>query len=254
MESIRKNGIVTLLKGIENGDPLSVKVINPEKYIQHNPQTYEGRDGLASLFKRLSLTSPRVNIVRIFEDGDYVFAHTEYDFAQSNIGFEVFRFENDMTVEHWDNIQLRKGPNNSSHSMVDGQTDVKDLDKTEENRQIVSSFVDDILINTRLTKLDSYISESQFTQHNPFMHDGSASIIEALKSEQDNDAILNYKKNHRILANGNFVLSVCEGYFKTIHSAIYDLYRIDKGKLVEHWDTIESIPSRNEWKNDNGKF
>lgn len=254
MESKRKNGILTLLKGIETGDPSSVEVINPEKYIQHNPQTYEGRDGLAALFKRLSLTSPKVNIVRIFEDGDNIFAHTEYDFSESNIGFEVFRFENDMTVEHWDNIQLRKGPNNSNHSMVDGPTEAKDFDKTEENRQFVSSFVDEILINTRLSKLDTYISENQFTQHNPFMLDGSASIIDALKDKSDSEFKLNYEKNHRILADGNFVLSVCEGYFNTIHSAIYDLYRIDKGKLVEHWDTIESIPSRSEWKNDNGKF
>ena len=52
------------------------------------------------MFKRLSQTSPWVNIVRAFEDGDYVFAHTEYDFARSNIGFEVFRFENDHVVEH----------------------------------------------------------------------------------------------------------------------------------------------------------
>jgi len=67
----------------------------------------------------------------------YIFVHTEYDFSQSNIGFEVFRFENDMAVEHWDNIQLRKGQNNSNHSMVDGPTEVKDLDKTEGNRNIV---------------------------------------------------------------------------------------------------------------------
>jgi len=254
MESIRKNKILNLLKGIETGDPSSVEVINPEKYIQHNPQTYEGREGLAALFKRLSLTSPRVNIVRIFEDGDYIFAHTEYDFSHSNIGFEIFRFENDMTVEHWDNIQSRQGPNNSNHSMVDGSTEMKDFDKTEENRQFVRSFVDNILINTRLSKLETYINEEQFTQHNPFMRDGRAAIVDSLKDESNNEIKLNYEKNHRILADGNFVLSVCEGYFKKVHSAIYDLYRVDKGKLAEHWDTIESIPSQSEWKNDNGKF
>ena len=87
MTSKRKDQICALLKGIETGDAASVAVVNPEKYIQHNPQTHEGGEGLAALFKRLSLTSPRVNIVRIFEDGDYIFAHTEYDFSQSNIGF-----------------------------------------------------------------------------------------------------------------------------------------------------------------------
>lgn len=254
MESIRKYRIHALLKGIETGDPASVEVINPEKYIQHNPQTYEGREGLAALFKRLSLTSPRVNIVRIFEDGDYVFAHTEYDFTQSNVGFEVFRFEDDMTVEHWDNIQLRQGPNGSNHSMVSGPTEVSELESTEENRQIVRSFVDDILINTRLSKLESYVSKQQFTQHNPFMLDGKSAMIDALKDGSDKEIKLNYEKNHRILAEGNFVLSVSEGYSNEVHSAIYDLYRVDKGKLVEHWDTIEAIPPQSEWKNDNGKF
>jgi len=111
MVSNNKDNICKLLKGIETGDPASVAVVNEEKYIQHNPQTQEGSEGLAELFKRLSKTSPSVNIVRIFEDGDFVFAHTEYDFATRNIGFEIFQFENGQAVEHWDNIQKRKEPN-----------------------------------------------------------------------------------------------------------------------------------------------
>ena len=83
MSAERKAGIKALLKGIETGDPDSVLVVNANKYIQHNPQTHEGREGLAALFKRLSQTSPRVNIARIFSDGDFVFGHTEYDFSTS---------------------------------------------------------------------------------------------------------------------------------------------------------------------------
>jgi len=254
MEINRKDQILALLKGIETGDPSSVRVINPDQYIQHNPQTYEGRDGLAALFKRLSLTSPRVNIVRIFEDGDYIFAHTEYDFSQSNIGFEVFRFENEMTVEHWDNIQLRQGPNKSNHSMVSGPTEVIDLKYTDGNRDLVRSFVDDVLIRKQFSKIDNYVCEDTLIQHNPTMVDGHMAIIDVLKNGADNGTRLKYEKNHKILAEGNFVLSVCEGYINDAHCAIYDLYRVDKGKLVEHWDTIEVIPHRSEWKNDNGKF
>ncbi|MGI9416035.1 MAG: nuclear transport factor 2 family protein, partial [Hyphomicrobiales bacterium] len=120
MTSKRKDQIRALLKGIETGDVAAVAVVNQDKYIQHNPQTHEGSEGLAALFKRLSKTSPRVNIVRAFADGDYVFAHTEYDFATRRIGFEVFRFEDDLAIEHWDNIQGRQGPNPSGHTMVDG--------------------------------------------------------------------------------------------------------------------------------------
>jgi predicted SnoaL-like aldol condensation-catalyzing enzyme len=66
----RKAKICALLKSIETGDPAPIAVVNQDKYIQHNPQTHEGCEGLETLFTRLSKTSPRVNIVRAFEDGD----------------------------------------------------------------------------------------------------------------------------------------------------------------------------------------
>ena len=80
------------LKGVETGDPEVAAVVNEEKYIQHNPLTSDRNKGLAALLKRLSLTSPHVKIMRIFEDGDFTFAHTEYDFSSVSVGFEVFRF------------------------------------------------------------------------------------------------------------------------------------------------------------------
>lgn len=255
MTSKRKNQICALLKGIETGDSEAVAVVNEDKYIQHNPQTHEGSEGLAALFKRLSKTSPRVNIVRVFADGDYVFAHTEYDFARSNIGFEVFRFEDGFAVEHWDNIQQRKGPNPSGHSMVDGAIDVGDLDSTEYNREIVRSFVEEILINGKHDKLEKYINDDHFTEHNPRIGDGLTALRSALSDPASNDGItIQYDKNHRLLAEGNFVLSVSEGFLDGVHTSFYDLFRVSQGKLVEHWDTVDAIPPRSEWKNENGKF
>ena len=45
-----------------------------------------------------------------------------------------------------------------------------------------------------------------------------------------------------------------EGYKDGVHSSFYDLFRVADGRIVEHWDTIEAIVPRSEWKNDNGKF
>jgi len=255
MNNQRKQLIQKLLKGIETGNADSVNVINPKKYIQHNPQTHEGREGLAALFKRLAQSNPRVNIVRIFSDGDYVFGHTEYDFSTRRIGFEVFRFEGDYTVEHWDNIQPRKGPNKSGHSMVDGTTEVADLGKTKTNREFVKSFIEEVMINQQFERLNAYIDESQYIEHNPRSTDGFASLQSILAEElTDSEFRIKYEQNHRILAEGNFVLSVCEGYFDRVHTAFYDLFRIADDKIVEHWDTTEAVPPLSEWKNDNGKF
>lgn len=254
MTSKRKDQIRALLKGIETGDTAAVAVVNPNKYIQHNPQTHEGSEGLAALFKRLSKSSPRVNIVRAFADADYVFAHTEYDFASSKIGFEVFRFEDDLVVEHWDNIQQRLGPNPSGHSMVDGPAEATDLARTESNREFVRSFVDDILINRRLQNFASYFDNERYIQHNPRIADGLSALDSALAGTSEKEVTIEYDQIHRVLAEGNFVLSVCEGSLGGVHSAFYDLFRVAEGKLVEHWDTIEAIAPRVEWKNDNGKF
>ena len=163
----RKEKICSLLKAIETGDADAVAVVSTEKYIQPNPQTKEGGEGLAALFKRLSKTSPSVNIVRIFQDGDYVFGHTEYEFSTSRIGFEVFRFEGDLAIEHWDNIQSREGPNSFTHTMVDGSNTLYDLENTESNRALVQSFVNEVLVKRELHLIEGYIHSENYTEHNP---------------------------------------------------------------------------------------
>jgi len=246
----KKDKIRKLLKGIETGNPDAVTVVNEGKYIQHNPLTKEGNVGLAELFKHLAQFNPKVEIVRIFEDGDFVFAHTDYDFNEVEVGFEVFRFEDGYAVEHWDNLQTKpSGPNPSGHTMLDGPAEATDLDKTEENRAFIRSFLEEVMLEGALDRLDHYVHAANYTEHNHFMADGLPALREAL-SDQDRK----YQKIHRLLAEGSFVLSVCEGFFADVHSSFYDLFRIDEGKIVEHWDTIETVPPRSEWKNDNGKF
>ncbi len=254
MPPARKDQIRMLLKSIETGDPGPVAVVNEAKYIQHNPQTHEGSEGLAALFKRLSKTSPRVNIVRAFEDGDFVFAHTEYDFARRNIGFEVFRFEDHQAVEHWDNIQQRLGPNQSGRNMVDGPTEADDHELTEINRTLVRSFVEAVLVQGQLDRIETYLDGEAYAEHNPRTGDGLSMLRSALEAIDNDRKLIDYQRVHRVLAEGNFVLCVSEGSFSGEHSSFYDLFRVANGRIAEHWDTIERIAPRNEWKNHNGKF
>ena len=250
----KKDQIRALLKSIETGDPAPIAVVNEAKYIQHNPQTHEGSEGLASLFQRLSKTSPHVNIVRAFEDGDFVFAHTEYDFSRRNIGFEVFRFEEGQAVEHWDNIQERMGPNQSGHSMVDGPVEATDHDLTESNRTLVRSFVETVLIRSDIDRLADYIDDTDYVEHSPRLGDAIPTLIKEFARAGKSLRRTDYHRIHRVLAEGNFVLSISEGNFNETHSAFYDLFRVSNGKLAEHWDTTEQIAPKSEWKNKNGKF
>jgi len=244
----RKDLIRKLLKGIETGDPDSAAVVNEAKYIQHNPQTKEGGEGLAALFARISKSNPHVNVVRAFEDGDFVFGHTEYDFATRRIGFEIFRFEGNQAVEHWDNIQPRMGPNESGHSMVDGPIESSDLELTETNRALVKDFIDQVYLQRKVETLDQYVAADDFINHSPSVEDG----IEALRKYLGGS--IEYKTNHRVLAEGNFALTVNEGYRDGVHTSFFDMFRVAGGKIVEHWDTVEAVPLKSEWKNQNGKF
>ena len=254
MALTKKDQIRALLKSIETGDPGPVAVVNEAKYIQHNPETHEGSDGLAVLFKRLAKTKPKVNIVRAFEDGDFVFAHTEYDFERRSVGFEVFRFEDGQAVEHWDNIQERLGPNRTGRSMVDGPIEPVDHELTEKNRTFVQSFVETVLVGRQLDTLTSYVDEETYVEHNPRLEDGVSTLILALEAEDEIHRLIDYQRVHRVLAEGSFVLCVSEGYFSGVHTAFYDLFRIANGKITEHWDTTEKVIPLSEWKNDNGKF
>jgi len=254
MTILKKDKIRALLKSIETGNTDAVSVVNEEKYIQHNPQTHEGSEGLAALFQRLSKTSPRVNIVRAFEDQEFVFAHTEYDFANRSIGFEVFRFDNGYAVEHWDNIQRRRGPNDSGRTMVDGPVEAKDHELTEGNRALVRSFVQSVLIEGKLNCLKSYVDENSFAEHNPRLTDDVVALKEELGLSENGHRLTDYQRIHRVLAEGDFVLCVSEGCYREQHASFYDLFRVENGKIIEHWDTTEKIAPKSEWKNDNGKF
>jgi predicted SnoaL-like aldol condensation-catalyzing enzyme len=62
-----------------------------------------------------------------------------------------------------------------------------------------------------------------------------------------------YTKIHKVLGEGNFVLTVSEGEWNGKQHAFYDLLRFEDGLAVEHWDVIQEIPGEN-LANDNGMF
>jgi predicted SnoaL-like aldol condensation-catalyzing enzyme len=58
----------------------------------------------------------------------------------------------------------------------------------------------------------------------------------------------------RFVADGNFVLALSDGNLPSGRAAIYDLFRMESGKIVEHWDVLTPIPLRERWRNTNSPF
>lgn len=247
---------VALLNAIETGDQQAISYVNPTSYIQHNLAVGDGLAGFGEVLQALPKGSAKVNVVRAFQDGDYTFSHTEYNFFGPKIGFDVFRFEDGKIVEHWDNLQETAPANASGRTQIDGSTELTDLDKTEENKAIVTDFVNTVLLKGELDKLTQFISpnEGGYIQHNPGVADDLSGLGAALGALAEQGMPMIYTENHKVLGQGNFVLSISEGEFLKQHVAFYDLFRVENGMLVEHWDTIETIPAKADWKNSNGKF
>jgi len=255
MEMANKDKVVALLKSIETGDMGPIAYVNPEKYIQHNLMVGDGLEGFGEALSHLPEGSARVNTVRAFEDGDYVFTHTDYDFFGPKIGFDVFRFEDGLIVEHWDNLNTTASePNPSGRTEIDGPTAVQDLDKTAENKELVENFVNDILINDKMEKLAQYFDGDSYIQHNANVADGLSGLGAAIEEMTKQGMTMRYDKVHKILGQGNFVLVMSEGEFAGKDASYYDLFRVENGKIAEHWDVVEEILTEDARMNDNGKF
>jgi predicted SnoaL-like aldol condensation-catalyzing enzyme len=253
--STKKQQVVDLLKAIEMGAAEPVAVINPNKYIQHNLGVEDGLTGFGKVLQQLPPNSAKVNTARVFEDATYVVAHTDYNFFGTKIGFDIFRFEDGKIVEHWDNLQEKPAsPNPSGHTMIDGATEIEDLEKTETNKKLVRNFVEDILVNGKMDKIAGYFSGDNYIQHNPQIADGISGLGKALEYLATQGITMKYDTVHKVFGEGNFVLVVSEGSFGGKHTSFYDLFRVENGKIAEHWDTIEEIPAKEQWKNNNGKF
>jgi predicted SnoaL-like aldol condensation-catalyzing enzyme len=246
--------VLELLKSIETGDTKPLAYINPQKYIQHNPNVADGLDGFKELLATRKAGAAKVATLRIFQDGDFVLAHSEYHLAVPMIGFDVFRFEDGKIVEHWDNKQEKASSlSPSGHSMTDGPCMATDLEKTESNKALMRRYMDDLLQGRKET-FSSYFDGINYIQHSPLVADNLTGLFAGLQELATKGLAVKYRKVHRIIGEGNFVLVMAEGSFGETATAYYDFYRIQDGKIAEHWDTLESIPPVSLSKNLNGKF
>lgn len=170
------------------------------------------------------------------------------------MAFDIFRFDAQGKIaEHWDNLAAKAEPNPSGHTQIDGVLEKKIVDK-EETRKVVAGFVKDILQGENLDKLTSYFDGDKYIQHNTSIADGLSGLGAALEAMAKQGIQMIYNKTHFVLADGDYALAVSEGTFAAAPTAYYDLFRVENGKIAEHWDVMETIADKETWKNQNGKF
>lgn len=93
-----------------------------------------------------------------------------------------------------------------------------------------------------------------YIQHNTGIADGFSGLGAALEALGKQGVQMIYDQTYQVLADGNYGLAVSEGSFGGAHTSYYDLFRVENGKIVEHWDVMETIADESTWQNQNGKF
>ena len=248
-----------LIGTFATGDVEKARSLLAEGYIQHNLAYGTGAEAFAGSVAYLggAPVKTTLNTVRAFEDDGKVFLQTVYNFAGSGeqVAFDIFRFdENGKIAEHWDNLASITPANPSGHTQIDGYNKLEDLDKTEENRRLIKEFLVDVMQGKHPEKTPEYFDGDKYIQHNSTIADGLSGLGAALEALGKQGITMVYDKTHQVLAQGNYVLAVSEGTFGGAHTSYYDLWRVENGKIAEHWDVMETIAEKSTWQNQNGKF
>ena len=254
-----KEIVGTFLGAVGKQDTETMRKFANADYIQHNPFVPTGLEPFIGLLPVLKENETYAENVRMFQDGDFVFMHNIWKNAKpfgadEMVAFDIIRVdENGKVAEHWDAMTVLVKETASGRTQTDGATTVTDLDKTEANKSLVTSFINDVPMGKNPGKIGEYISSETYNQHNPQIKDGLNGLGEFFQYLASQNIIFKYNKIHKVLGEGNFVLTVSEGELMGKEQVFYDLFRLENGKIVEHWDVIQEIPTEGLAHN-NGMF
>lgn len=231
-------------EGIRDGNYVeAVNKYTGDRYTQHSTGVKDGKAGFIEFFGDFIRRNPDrdIQIVRQLEDGPYVFIQVFQDINNGDARWVTTDFfdtdEKEKIVEHWDVIAEYSDTTPSGHTSLDGATEITDLDRTGDNKELVRNLIHEALTpGGNRGKLDQYISTEQCIQHNKDSADGITPF-----------GNLNYHEIVLIVGQGNFVATLCrvtrtENGSET-ELAQVDLFRIENGKVVELWSNTEPVPS-----------
>ncbi|MGL6259997.1 nuclear transport factor 2 family protein [Vibrio sp. WXL210] len=247
-----------LLEAIQTGNQSALRFVS-EDYVQHNLSVPDGKAPLYQIITGIPV-GITVDIARSFADGDIVVLHSVYD-GSWNHGFaqviiDVFRFNSQgLIIEHWDNI-TDLAEDGDGTSQTDGaSTPPTDIALTGYNRHIVTELVHELFLGGNWTNVRRYFDLENYVQHSV---DSGADGSFLMELEGMTDMPF-YTSTEFIYASGNFALVMSEGPDITGEDtqntyAYFDIFRLEAGLVVEHWDVIQVIPPQSEWRNSNGKW
>ncbi len=120
----------------------------------------------------------------------------------------------------------------------------------EQNKETVLKFYE-LGLNQKNADEAAKLLGSRYVQHNPNAADGVEGFKQFIaylkKNEPDS-----HSEIKRVFADGDYVILHVKATGRTTPVAIIDVFKLEEGKIVEHWDVIQPIPEKS--ANTNGMF
>lgn len=248
-----ENATNLYLRGIRDGQ---IKEVHDhymgDSYTQHSTGVPDEKEGFEAFFVDFFKRNPKreITIVRSFEDGPFVFVHVHQKLNDGEaewVTSDIFRSDDECRiVEHWDVIDAYPKEIGEIDPIY-GEVSLTDFDRTEENKKIVRRFFVDVLQNKEWDQFEKYVSDD-LIQHNQEIAQGGPSFKQYLL---ENDASVDFV--FKVIGQGNLVVAYSKMWIAHQDYAIMQLFRLEDGKIVEHWDNKEVMPKKSELTN-LGKF
>jgi predicted SnoaL-like aldol condensation-catalyzing enzyme len=118
----------------------------------------------------------------------------------------------------------------------------KMLRQQESNKKIVIEFYQELFGDKNIDAINKYIGD-KYIQHNPGLPDGKEALINAAEV-WFKDAPKEKVDFQHIAADGDLVVLHVRSKSGPKVRAVVDIFRIENGKIVEHWDVIQEVPDK----------
>ncbi len=220
-------------------DPAAVDRWLAPSYRQHSPGVPDGPETVRTFVQGLA-SDFRYERLRVLAQDDLVAVHGVYRGwgPEPMVVFDIFRVTDGRLTEHWDALQTMVAKPVGGRTQIDGPIGPDRSADTAASRAVVEGFAREVLIGADYTRLEHYL-HPDYHQHNPEIADGIAGFAAAAQRWAAEGKHLEYRTVQRVIADGDFVLTQSEGDLAGPVS-YFDLFRVAEGRIVEHWDVIDS--------------
>jgi len=120
---------------------------------------------------------------------------------------------------------------------------ISDIQKKNEfNKKLVADFYQKLFGDKNINAIDEYIGE-MYIQHNPMLPDGKDALKQGF-AQWFKDAPKEEIDIQHIGADGDLVYIHTRAKMGGKTASIIDIFRIENGKIAEHWDVIQEVPEK----------